>query len=387
MTTRIHTPVAVVLAALAIGIAAAAPRTALAQLPPDRMSTLTLTAPAPDWVYVLELGFPSMMISKVHIIDGAKLKLLGQLSGGYDANAEVSPDHREIYMANTYFSRGTRGKRTDVVEIFNARTLDLEGEIEIPPKRLLVVSKRTSTGLTSDGRFMLVANMTPATSVTVVDLKARKFIEAIDTPGCVMVLPAGPRRFASMCADGSLLTVDLDDSGKLKSRKRSKPFFDPNKDPVFDQPALAGTKAYFDSYHGMIHEVDLSGEEAKPVASWSLLTQADQAAKWRPGGWQTIDEHGGLLYVLMHQGGEWTHKQFGTEVWVLKPANKARVARIKLQSHGYSIHVSRAEKPLLFNLVANPEEPPSRLETYSLPDGKYRGVYMDLGAPFLMYGP
>jgi methylamine dehydrogenase heavy chain len=356
-------------------------------LPADEMTSYTLGAPGPDCVYVLDAGFPSMITSKIHIIDGAKLKLLGQVSAGYLSNFEISPDHRRIYMIDTYFSRGTRGKRTDVVSIFDARTLQVTGEIKIPPKRVLIVPKRDTTGLTSDGRFLLIANMTPATSVSVVDLKEHKFVGEIDTPGCVQVLPVGPRKFASMCADGSLLTVELDDAGRLKARRQSKPFFKPGKDPVFDQPVQVGSRVFFDSYHGMIREVDLSAAKARKVAAWSMLTAADVKAKWRPGGWETIDANGdgSRLYVLMHQGGEWTHKQFGIEVWVLDTAAHKRVARIKLKTPGYSIHVSRAPHPMLFNMVLFPL--PSKLETYSADDGKFIGAYEDVGVPYLVYGP
>ena len=153
---------------------------------------------------------------------------------------------------------------------FRRQVVNFQAEVEIPPKRIMIVPKRDTTAVTPDGRFMLVANMTPATSVSVVDLKARKFAGEIETPGCVQALAPGNRQFSSMCADGSILTVQLDDSGAAKEKKQSKPFFDPNKDAIFDQPAVAGTTAYFDSYHGAIHVLDLSGAEAAPAPEWSI---------------------------------------------------------------------------------------------------------------------
>ncbi|HSR57602.1 MAG TPA: amine dehydrogenase large subunit, partial [Candidatus Binataceae bacterium] len=93
-----------------------------AQLPADQMSTLALGEPKPDWVYVLDIQFPVALIDKVWIIDGDSRKLVGQLSAGYLANFEVSPDHREMYTVDTYYSRGWRGTRTDVVTIFDAKT-------------------------------------------------------------------------------------------------------------------------------------------------------------------------------------------------------------------------------------------------------------------------
>jgi methylamine dehydrogenase heavy chain len=358
---------------------------ARAQLPADQMTSLTLPEPKPNWVYILDTQVPANMLQKIWIMDGETRKILGTVYGGYQGNFEISPDHREMYMIDTYYSRGWHGDRTDVVTIFDAHTANVLGEVVIPPKRLLIVPKRNSTSMTPDGNFLLVANMTPATSVTMVDIKARKFLGEIETPGCAQVTATANRQFFSMCADGSMLTVQFDDSGKATAKKQSKPLFDPNTDPMFDQPAVAGDKAYFISYHGMVLPVDFSGPEAVAQPAWSMLNANDSGQKWRPGGWQTVtyNAKSGLLYALMHQGGEWTHKQFGTEVWVFNAQTHQRVARISLKTPGYSIMVSNAEKPILFDMSLLP----SRLETYSAPDGKFLGKYEDIGAPFLLYGP
>ena len=362
----------------------AAPISARAQLPPDQMTSYKLGAPAPHWAYIFDSPSSVPQVSKVYILDTDAQKMLGQLNGGYLASFVAAPDASELYMVGTFYSRAWHGTRTDAVEIFDARTLEFKSEVKIPPKRLLIVPKDNSAAVTTDGRFMLIANMTPATSVSVVDLKSRKFVGEIETPGCVQVLASGVRKFSSMCADGSILTVNLDDTGKLESRKQSKPFFDPAKDPVFDQPAIAGTTAYFDSYRGMIYKVDLSGDEAVAEPGWSAVSDEDNKANWRPGGWQTISATAdGSVYLLMHQGGEWTHKQTGKEVWVFDVAKKTRVARIALKTEAYSIRASAGPKPILQALAIIQ----SQLETYSLPDGKYIGVYRNLGVPFLIYGP
>jgi methylamine dehydrogenase heavy chain len=374
-----------ILAILAVAMLVLATEPARAQLPADQMTTLALPDPQPNWVYIMDLQFPVNMLQKIWIIDGEARRLLGTVFGGYECNFEISPDHREMYMIDTYYSRGWHGDRIDAVSIFDAHTTNFLGEIVIPSKRLLIVPKRNTTSITPDGHFMLVANMTPATSVSVVDLKARKFLGEIETPGCAQVTATASHQFFSMCADGSMLTVQFDDSGKDTSKKQSKSFFDPAKDPMFDQPAVAGDKVYFISYHGNVLPVDFSGAEATALPQWSMLDAADTAQKWRPGGWQTVSYQAksGLLYALMHQGGEWTHKQFGTEVWVFNAQTHARVKRIKLKTPGYSIMVSNAEKPILFDMSLVP----SKLETYSAPDGKFLGAYDDIGTPFLLYGP
>ena len=93
-----------------------------AQLPADQMTTLTLPDPKPNWVYILDTQFPANMLQKIWIMDGETRKILGTIYGGYQGNFEISPDHREMYMIDTYYSRGWHGDRTDVVTIFDAHT-------------------------------------------------------------------------------------------------------------------------------------------------------------------------------------------------------------------------------------------------------------------------
>src|SRR5260370_21074316 len=73
-----------------------------AKLPADQMTTLTLPEPKPNWVYIMDIQFPVGMLQKIWIIDGDARKLLGTVYGGYEGNFEISPDHREMYMIDTY---------------------------------------------------------------------------------------------------------------------------------------------------------------------------------------------------------------------------------------------------------------------------------------------
>jgi hypothetical protein len=112
---------------------------------------------------------------------------------------------REIYQAETYYTRGTRGERTDIVSITDALTLQPKGEVVIPPKRCEHTSWVAGSALSDDGRFFAVFNMNPGTSLSIVDVIERRFVAEIDTPGCSLVYAAGPRRFLSLCADGTAL--------------------------------------------------------------------------------------------------------------------------------------------------------------------------------------
>jgi methylamine dehydrogenase heavy chain len=129
----------------------------------------------------------------------------------------------------------------------------------------------------------------------------------------------------------------------------------------------------------------MSGPDATFEAEWSIIGSDESAKSWRPGGWQTIavNEKNHLAFVLMHQGGEWTHKALGNEVWVLDTAKKTRVSRIKLKTPAYSINVSQGDSPTLYCLSLIK----SQVEEYAAGDGKYLGVVGELGTPFLIYTP
>ena len=158
--------------------------------------------------------------------------------------------------------------------------------------------------------------MTPATSITVIDIASSKVLGEIPITGCAEFQFTGKRQFASLCGDGSLLMVNFDDNGKSVGEKRSPVFFQPEKDPVYAAPAIIKSENYYVTYHGVVHPVDMSTDPPTPGSTWSLTTDQERAAGWRPGGSQPIWGHSsdGLLYALMHQGGEWTHKQPGSEI-------------------------------------------------------------------------
>ena len=73
----------------------------------------------PHWVWIADFAASSMPDGRAYIYDGDTARLLGALNTGYSFNALNIPGHyREIYSAETYYARTTRGKRTDVVSIY-----------------------------------------------------------------------------------------------------------------------------------------------------------------------------------------------------------------------------------------------------------------------------
>jgi methylamine dehydrogenase heavy chain len=60
------------------------------------------------------------------------------------------------------------------------------------------------------------------------------------------------------------------------------------------------------------------------------------------------------LYVLMHEGPKWTHKQAGHELWVFDLKSRKRANRIKLKDHAISVNVSADGNPQIYTLTEKP---------------------------------
>ncbi len=301
----------------------------------------TLGKPAPQWVWVDSFAGTGVLLN---VGTG---RYLGSVSGGDEfAKIDTGPDRRTLYSAETYYSRETRGTRTDVVTFYSPHTLAPTGEVKIPVKRFQGVPVVSVSGVTGDGRFMLVYNMTPAQSVSVVNVARRRFVGEIATPGCALIYPSGRRRFHMICGNGTLLTVDLNDDGTQKSRSVSKRFFNPLSDPIRENAVRRGDTWYFVSYDGVIHEVDVSGA-APRFSSWPLPGLAGSG--WRVGGRQPLAIQNRLrrLYVVVHKGGADTHKQPGKQVWVYDLHTHARVSTLHLKHPASVILVTPGAHPLL----------------------------------------
>ncbi len=275
----------------------------------------------------------------------------GQLQAHDSATLLVSSKRPEIYVADTVWSRGVRGTRTDFITIYDTQTLEPTGEIVLPgTKRALITAMEGLLAFTDAERMALVFNFTPASSVAVIDLVKRQPLAEIEIPGCSLVYPSGSRGFSTLCASGTLLTIKLDANGAVAGRSETKAFNPLDTDPLFTASTVLGGVRYFPSLGGRVQPVDMKGDEAKVLADWPLLSAAESAAHWRPSGWQLIaSDEQKLLYVLMqadaHEG---THKDPATEVWVYNAATKSRVKRLRLVRPGSSIALTHgAESSLL----------------------------------------
>jgi methylamine dehydrogenase heavy chain len=305
--------------------------TGIAHAQPEAVGR-SLTLPermGPHWFWLSDIA-----LHRTALFDGDTGGLLGTISSGTAGVGFVilplfAKDQREIYIPETYYARGVRGERTDVVTVYDGRSLAPLAEIPLPPKRAEYFPGNAANALSDDGRYLAVFNLTPMTSLSIVDVRDRRFVAEVPTPGCSLVWAAGPRRFFMLCANGGALTVALDDT-EAPIVARTAPFFDPQKDPLTEKAVRRENEWLFVSFEGWIQPVDVAGPALAMGERWSLVDDADRGAEWRIGGGQHLAVHGasGRLYALMHQGGPDTHKEPGREIWVYDVAARRRVQRI-----------------------------------------------------------
>lgn len=349
-------------------------------------ASLPATA-SPHWVWVNDFVFPHMTDGQALLVDGDSGRFLGMLSTGFGfARVVPAKDGKVIFAPETYFSRGTRGTRTDVVTLYDPSHLAPSGEILIPPKRASNMPMLGDAELTDDGRFLLIYNFTPAQSVTVVDAASRKLVGEVDTSGCALIYPIGPRAFFSICADGTLLRVRLDDAGQAIATEHTGHMFDVATDPATEKGVRVGDTWYFVSYSGVMYPVVIGKDGLTPGPKWSLLGPEDRAQHWRPGGLQQLAAHAGLnrLYSVMHRGGPETHKDPGKEIWVYDLAKHTRIQRIALQKEAGSIQVTRDDKPLLFSIFIGA----TTLEVYDAVTGAWLRSVPEVGTtPTILVTP
>ena len=359
-----------------------------AQLPTDPPAVEQLPSkPTPHWVWVNDTSFFAYPDGRAFLVDGDSGKMLGMLSTGFSFTGILVPKAGGvIYSPEIYFSRGTRGTRTDVVTIYDATRLEPVGEIEIPPKRASILPMAGAQALTDDERFLLIYNFTPAQSVTVVDTRSRKFVGEIETAGCALVYPTGPRSFFSICGDGALLVTTLTDAGTLARHVRTAAFIDVVKDPVTEKGVRWRDTWLFASFEGVLHPLraTASGVEAEPT--WPLFTQQELAQHWRTGGLQHLALHGGSgrLFSIVHQGGPETREELGEEVWVYDVASRKKAQTIAMRNKVGSIQVSQDDHPLLFACAMEA----NRLDIYDVTSGRYLRTVEPLGqTPALLVTP
>lgn len=343
--TRITVQSALSLSLLVLGL-----NNASADLPADTIGQTVLAfPPEAHRAFVVDVEFESFVAGRVTVVDPDKKRILGMVPTGFAAPSTLSHDQKTLYSADIWYSRGTRGTRTDVLTAWDTSTLSPAWEVLIPNKRAESLTQRYGLKTSGDDRFVYVYNFTPSTSVTVVDTQAKAVATELAIPGCVLNYPIGNRRFASLCGDGSLQVITLNDQGLETARSRT-PFFDPNAEKLNERAVNVGDTYYFTTTTGTVRPVDFSADAPKILPSWSLISDEEKKAGWAPGGWQLMAVAPKLnrLYVLMHDA----HEPMKWEdpsplIWAFDLKTHKKVATLEAPVPVWSMQATGDDNPLL----------------------------------------
>jgi len=294
----------------------------------ERPSVATLPPPGDHWVWV-----PDRLLGHSLLYDGDTGIVLGMIDSPLSLTPQppiLSTERREIYSVDVGYARGNRGARTDFLTIYDLETLAYKDEIVFPTD---AATGNTSIAYSAaiGSRFIGVFNQFPATSVSILDLDNRSFVEEIGVAGCSGIYPIDELRFATLCGDGTATVVELTPEGRKANLLRSEKFFDTLEDPVFTSAGRIGSRWIFVSFGGMVHTLDFSGATPKAEPPWSLHGEDAGPSTWRPGGLQLVAVHAASerLFVVMHEGGPGSHKDAGPEIWSFDLKERKRIGRIE----------------------------------------------------------
>jgi len=395
MTMFHHVSGKKVVGVLAAAIGLAASHSALAQGVPAHAApevtiglqeNLTiLSAPPSDAkrVYVLDPGHFDMT-STVFTIDGNNGKVLGMIDAGKLPNVAIGGNGSFLAIPSTMYSRVARGTRDDYLELVDARTHRILADIDIPEARFLVGGLERLAALSPDSKYFLFQQFSPTPALGLVDVDKKAFVKMMDVPDCYHVFPARANNVFMHCRDGSLLQLTYDAQGN--TRTRNSRVFHTETEYLFNNPYYSNTtgRLVWPAYDGKIFQATLSDKGAEFKRAFEVFTDAEKAAKWKPGGVQIVAYHHARneVYLLADQREQWTHKTPSRYVFVVNGDNGRRLRRIELGHEIESIAVTQDDKPYLYGVSAEDRA----LYTYDAVSGKQVGATDELGkAPVFVF--
>ena len=224
------------------------------EVTPEQPGSTTLGPPSSSWFIIKNV------MGSGSVFDAANGEMLGTLSlTPWTPTVVTHPERREVYAAEVFYARQHDGERTDVLRIYAHETLAPVAEVPLPPK--VASLHQHYMALLEGDRYVVVFNMTPAQSVSVVDVVERRFVGEISTPGCASTLAAGERGFLMVCGNGTLQWIGLDANGEEAARVRSGVFFDVDEDPLFGKPVPSGDGWQFMTFAGQAMTASVEGGE------------------------------------------------------------------------------------------------------------------------------
>lgn len=316
---------------------------------PEKLTVEERIPPGPN-VFVVDQRWDGA--SKVSVIGVDKLDRRGTISAGLIAQFALSPDRKTLYTASAYAKRITSGPTEAVLQEFDVETLKDKREIAVSEKMAQVAPQNNALAPSADGQYIFVQNATPATSVSVVDLKAGKQIAEVPIPGCWSIHPAtSGLRFTTLCGDGTFQTYTVQADGTFSKPEKSQKIFDAVSEPLFTISQRRGDALLFLSFNGNVFIVSDKSGPAQLEGKFSITegqNGADEA--WAPGGFEVMAYNAAndVLFVAMHpEAKEGSHKNAAHEIWPVQVAQKKVLYRSPVEGVK-SIAVTQGKEPVLF---------------------------------------
>ncbi|MEZ6001113.1 amine dehydrogenase large subunit [Hyphomonas sp.] len=288
----------------------------------------------------------------VTILSADDLSYKGNFATGMTTQFFLGPDAAVGYVASAFPERITYGPVKAYFQKFDVNTLETTQEIEIPPQFAQTQAQQPGMSISADGKWAYIQNATPATSVTVLDLKAGTVASEIPNPGCWGIyLAEKGLKFSSLCGDGTMLTVELNSKGKLKNQAYSDPIFDVDADPLYVHSQRIDGNLVFTTYGGTFVTVSDKGKKATVLDSWSYTDGIE--GDWAPGGYEILayNEPNGIMFVPMHPDAkDGSHKNGATELWAIDMKAKTVLYRSYVEHMTHIAVTDDAEAPVLFGV-------------------------------------
>ncbi len=318
---------------------------------PEKLTVETKIKPGPN-AYVIDQNWSG--VSRINVMSSGDLSAKGNLSVGLIGQFVLSRDHKTGYATSVYPKRIVYGPTEAVLQEFDIETLSVKREIIISPKMVQSTPQTSYLQLSADERYAYVQNATPATSVTVVDLKAGKVLAEVPTPGCFGIYPAPQgKRFSSLCGDGAITSYTFAEDGSLSKPVKSAKIFDVDSDPLFIHGVRADKDLIFSSFNGNLYRVSDATDSARLLDKFSYTEGVE--GSWAPGGvgMMAYNPAHKMLFVSMHPDAEeGSHKNAGKEVWAISLSSKKVLYR-SVVDNATSLAVTTGNDPVLFAIDAD----------------------------------
>ena len=316
---------------------------------PEELTVESEISPGPN-VFVASPSWGGA--GAVTVLSAEDLSYKGNFATGMTTQFFLNSDATVGYTASAFPERITYGPVKAYLQKFDVKTLKPLQEVELPPQFAQTAAQQPALVISPDGKWAYIQNATPATSITVVDLKSGAVASEIPNPGCWGIyLASKGSKFSSLCGDGSILTVKLNSKGKLSDQEYSDQIFDVEAEPLFVHSQRIDGNLVFSTFGGKFVFVSDEGKTAKIVDSWSYTDGIE--GDWAPGGYEIMayNEPNGVMFVTMHpDASDGSHKDGSEELWAIDMKNKAVLYRSHSEHMTHIAVTSDAEAPVLFGV-------------------------------------